>query len=192
VAKGRSGEPLSVEERDTLQRVPEFGAQLLERIPRLEAVARIVRYQHKSYTGAGYPLDDVKGEDIPLGARILRALGDFLDMEERRGSRLVAAEQMKLHRSWYDPQVLHALEELYGHPGQAPDPEVPRAVSVKNLEIGTILAADVKTKTGLLVASEGTRLLGSHVEKLQNFARITGLVEPLYVTNEAPPVAQPG
>lgn len=192
VAKGRSGEPLSVEERDTLQRVPEFGAHLLERIPRLEAVARIVRYQHKSYTGAGYPQDDVKGEDIPLGARILRALSDFLDMEERRGSRLVALEQMKLRRGWYDPQVLQVLEELYDHPGQAPDPEVPRAVSVKNLEIGTILAADVKTKTGLLVASEGTRLLGSHVEKLQNFARITGLLEPLYVRDGPSPVVQPG
>jgi response regulator RpfG family c-di-GMP phosphodiesterase len=192
VAKGRSGEPLSVEERDTLQRVPEFGAHLLERIPRLEAVARIVRYQHKSYTGAGYPLDDVKGEDIPLGSRILRALSDFLDMEERRGSRLVAAEQMKLRRGWYDPQVLQVMEELYSLPGQAPDPEVPRAVSVKNLEIGAILAADVKTKTGLLVASQGTRLLGSHVEKLQNFARISGLQEPLYVLDGPSPVAQPG
>jgi hypothetical protein len=84
------------------------------------------------------------------------------------------------------------MEELYSHPGQAPDPEVPRAVSVKNLEIGAILAADVKTKTGLLVASQGTRLLGSHVEKLQNFARISGLQEPLYVLDGPSPVAQPG
>ncbi|GLH69602.1 response regulator receiver modulated metal-depenent phosphohydrolase [Geothrix rubra] len=179
-AKGRSGEPLSVEERDTLRRVPEFGAQLLGRIPRLESVAQIVRYQHKSYAGAGYPLDDVKGEAIPLGARILRALDDFQEIEERRGSRLVAMEQMKLRRGWYDPRVLQALEVLLVDSGQAPDPAVPRAVAVKDLEPGTVLAADVRTRGGMLVAAEGTRLLPSHVEKLQNFARLIGLAEPLY------------
>lgn len=181
VAKGRSGEPLSVEEWDTLQRVPEFGAHLLERIPRLESVVQIIRYQNKSYAGAGYPQDEVKGEDIPLGARILRALGDFQDIEDRRGSRLVAMEQIKLRRGWYDPRVLQVMEELYGQPGLTPDPEVPRAVGVKDLLPGAVLAADVKTKMGMLVASEGTRLLTSHVEKLQNFARLIGLVEPLYI-----------
>lgn len=180
-AKGRSGDPLTMEERDTLQRVPEFGAQLLARIPRLESVAEMVKYHHKSYAGAGYPLDDVKGEAIPLGARILRALNDFQEIEERRGSRLVALEQMKLRRGWYDPRVLQELEGLVGESGRTPDPAVPRAVSVKDLEPGAVLAADVKTKVGMLVAAEGTRLTSAHLEKLQNFSRLIGLVEPLYI-----------
>ncbi len=180
-AKGRSGEPLTVEERDTLRRVPEFGAQLLARIPRLEAVAGIVRYQHKSYAGAGYPVDEVKGEAIPLGARILRVLDDFQEIEERRGSRLVAMEQMKLRRGWYDPRVLQVLEGLYSELSQAQDLEAPRAVAVKDLEPGALLAADVKTSKGMLVVAEGTRLLPSHVEKLQNFSRLIGLAEPLYI-----------
>lgn len=180
-AKGRSGEPLTVEERDTLRRVPEFGAQLLARIPRLEAVAGIVRYQHKSYAGAGYPVDEVKGEAIPLGARILRALDDFQEIEERRGSRLVAMEQMKLRRGWYDPRVLQVLEGLYSGLGQTQDLAAPRAVAVKDLEPGAVLAADVKTSKGMLVVAEGTRLLPSHVEKLQNFSRLIGLAEPLYI-----------
>lgn len=180
-AKARRGDPLTVEERDTLQRVPEFGAHLLARIPRLESVVQMVKYHHKSYAGAGYPLDDVKGEAIPLGARILRALNDFQEIEERRGSRVVALEQMKLRRGWYDPRVLQSLEEFLGEAGQAPDPTVPRAVSVKDLEPGHLLAADVKTKAGMLVAAEGTRLLPAHLEKLQNFARLIGLVEPLYI-----------
>lgn len=181
VAKERRGEALSADERDTLQRVPEFGAKLLERIPRLDEVARIVRYQHKSYAGAGYPPDEVKGEELPLGARILRALGDFQDIEDRRGSRVVALEQLKLRPTWYDPRVMQAIEGLYGQGGQVADPEVPRAVGAKGLLPGMVLAADVKTKMGMLVASEGTRLLASHVEKLQNFSRLIGLVEPLYI-----------
>jgi len=38
---------------------------------------------------------------------------------------------------------------------------------------------------GMMVAAEGTRLQGSHVEKLQNFARLIGLIEPIFVRIEA-------
>ena len=185
VAKERAGEPLSTHEKEALQRVPEFGAQLLERIPRLEAVARIVRYQQKSYTGAGYPADGLKGDDLPLGARILRALSDFQDIEDRRGSRVVALEHMKLRKGWYDPRVLQAIEELLGQPGAMVEPEKPQALGVHQLQPGMVLTQDVKTRVGMLVASEGTRLQTSHVEKLQNFARLIGITEPIYVRGGA-------
>lgn len=189
VAKDRQGEPLTPKEQQVLQRVPEFVAGLLERIPRLEAAARIVRYQHKSYAGAGHPPDGLAGEDIPLGARILRVLSDFQDIEDRRGSRTVALEQLKLHRGLYDPRVLQELEAIVSKPEGSvrPDapmtvpPDAPRIVKVKDLQAGMVLTVDVKTRTGMLVASAGTRLLDSHIEKLQNFERLAGITEPIYV-----------
>jgi response regulator RpfG family c-di-GMP phosphodiesterase len=181
ISKERSGEPLTADEREVLQRVPEFGARLLESIPRLESVARIVRYQHKSYLGAGYPPDDVKGEAIPMGSRILRLLTDFQDIEERRGSHQVAIEHLRLRKNWYDPRVLKEFEEMLGQPGGPPVGDAPTAIGVSFLEPGMVLAKDVKTKMGMLVASEGTKLLNSHIEKLQNFARLIGLIEPLYI-----------
>lgn len=181
VAKDRAGEALNADERETLQRVPEFCSQLLENIPRLQGVARIIRYERKSFAGAGFPKDEVKGTDIPLGARILRVLSDFQDIEDRRGSRLVALEQLKLRKGWYDPMIMQIMEELHGQPGATVEPEAPRAISVKALLPGMILTEDVKTRVGMLVASQGTRLQSSHVEKLQNFARLIGLVEPIYV-----------
>ena len=181
VAKDRAGEALNADERETLQRVPEFCSQLLENIPRLQGVARIIRYRRKSFAGAGLPKDEVKGTDIPLGARILRVLSDFQDIEDRRGSRLVALEQLKLRKGWYDPMIMQVMEELHGQPGTTIEPEAPRAISVKALLPGMILTEDVKTRVGMLVASQGTRLQNSHVEKLQNFARLIGLVEPIYV-----------
>jgi response regulator RpfG family c-di-GMP phosphodiesterase len=189
VAKDRRGDALAPKEEQALQRVPEFVAGLLERIPRLDTVARIVRYQNKSYAGAGHPPDDVKGEDIPLGARILRVLSDFQDIEDRRGSRIVALEQIKLRRGVYDPRVLLELEAILRQPekGVQPDATVsvpldaPRVVAVKELQSGMVLTSDVKTKMGMLVALAGTRLLDSHIEKLQNFERLIGLSEPVYV-----------
>lgn len=185
VAKDRAGESLSTQEREAMQRVPEFGAELLDRIPRLEAVARIVRYQQKSFTGAGYPADGLKGDDLPLGSRILRALSDFQDIEDRRGSRLVAIEHMKLRKGWYDPRVLQAIEDLFGQQGGSPEPDKPQALGVHQLKPGMVLTQEVKTKMGMMVAAEGTRLQGSHVEKLQNFARLIGLIEPIFVRIEA-------
>lgn len=161
--------------------MPEFGARLLERIPRLEGVAKAVLYQRKNYGGGGYPHDDNQGEDLPLSARILRAVSDFVDVEERRGSRIVALEQLKLRNGWYDPKVLQALSDLYGQPGSAQMPEVPREVAIRDLQPGMVLTEDVKTRMGMLVACKGTRLLHSHVEKFQNFATLIGLQEPIRI-----------
>jgi response regulator RpfG family c-di-GMP phosphodiesterase len=181
ISKERAGETLTPEEREVFQRVPEFGARLLESIPRLEAVARIVRYQSKSFLGAGYPPDDVKGEDIPLGSRILRLLTDFQDVEERRGSNQVAIEHLRLRKTWYDPRVFQEFELMLVQPGGPPVPDTPKVIDVSLLEPGMVLAKDVKTKMGMLVASEGTKLLNSHIEKLQNFSRLIGLAESIYI-----------
>lgn len=181
VAKERAGETLTSQERETIQRVPEFGARLLERIPRLEGVARAVRYQRRNYAGGGYPLEGPTGEEIPPAARILRVLSDFLDIEERRGSRVVALEQLKLRKGLYDPRILALLEAFCGQPATAPAAQGPRLLPVDALEPGMVLTADVKTRLGMLVVCAGTRLLPSHVEKLQNFARLIGLEEPVQV-----------
>jgi response regulator RpfG family c-di-GMP phosphodiesterase len=189
VAKERRGEALTPKEEVAFHRMPEFVAGLLEGIPRLESVARIVRYQNKRYGGGGHPPDEVKGEDIPLGARILRVLSDFQDVEDRRGSRLVALEHLKLKRGVYDPRVVQELEAILHQPQPAPSSELPlavpqdapRVVALKDLQSGMVLTADVKTRMGMLVASSGTRLLDSHIEKLQNFERLMGLSGPIHV-----------
>ncbi|BDU73461.1 HD domain-containing phosphohydrolase [Mesoterricola silvestris] len=86
-------------------------ANLLQPIPRLEGVAQIVRYQGKNLDGTGFPGDPVRGEAIPLGARILRALQDFNAIEQKVKSRPVAWEELRMQRGRYDPVVLAALGE---------------------------------------------------------------------------------
>ena len=184
IVRMREGGHLSVEERETIRGVPEFGARLLERIPRMEGVAMIVRYQNKDYSGDGDPLDAVRGEDIPLGARILRVVSDYQDLMDRRGSRRVAMEQLKLNRGWYDPQVLQALEDLLGRPSELATPAVPRSMAVAELKVGMLLTEDVKTMLGMLVAPAGTHILESHLEKIQTFARLIGVAEPVWVRED--------
>ena len=72
-----AGGDLPDEERRMFERHPQIGRGLIAQIPRLEVVAEIVAYQEKHFDGQGLPADDVKGESIPLGARILKATLDY-------------------------------------------------------------------------------------------------------------------
>ena len=69
-------------------------------VPRLEGVREAIRLQGKHYDGRGAPGGPPRGDDIPLGARLLRLALD-LDALEARGIRLDQT-----------PQILRAREGL--------------------------------------------------------------------------------
>ena len=97
---------------------PELGARILEPVPRLRAVAPIVRASHERYDGLGYP-DGLAGESIPLEARIVAVCDAFDAMVSDRPYRramtreAATAELRDGAGSQFDPQVVHAfVEEL--------------------------------------------------------------------------------
>ena len=64
-------------EVDRMQSHAATGEQILSRIRFLRPAAQIVRHHHERYDGQGFP-DQLRGDQIPLGARIF-ALADALD-----------------------------------------------------------------------------------------------------------------
>lgn len=181
--KHRAGFSLAGQERDMIERVPELGANLLANIPRLESVARIVRYQAKRYDGTGFPADEVKGDDIPVGARILKVLADMVQLEAKGLPRFKALEQMRARTGWYDPRVLNAAFacfDVYLPEGSA-TPAPHRAVALSELRVGDILVDKVESKDGVVMASPGTEVTQMVLQKLHNFAQLSGLKEPILV-----------
>ncbi len=69
--------PLTAGEWDIMRAHPVIGAELLKEIPFLEKASDLVLYHHEKYDGTGYP-DGLKGEEIPMGARII-AVADAFD-----------------------------------------------------------------------------------------------------------------
>lgn len=69
--------PLTDEERDVMRRHCELGYGMLTRIPFLREAAEIVLAHQEFYDGSGYPRG-LRGEEIPLGARIF-AVADAFD-----------------------------------------------------------------------------------------------------------------
>ena len=161
-----------------LARIPEVSAGLLQPIPRLERVARIVRYQSKGFDGTGFPADEVMREELPIEARILKVLWDFAEHEAARKNRAVAMEELRRHAARYDPIVLEAWAALVGG-----DPRTTgvRKVEVAGLEPGIRLAEDVLTTSGRLVLAAGLRLGAGHLELLRSLHELLDLQEPIAV-----------
>jgi diguanylate cyclase (GGDEF)-like protein/putative nucleotidyltransferase with HDIG domain len=109
---------LTPEEFEKMKIHPVVGAEILERVEFPYAVAPIVRSHHEKWNGTGYP-DGLKGEAIPIGARILSAVDclDALasDRQYRRALPLDEAMQVVVKDSGkaFDPRVVEVLERRY-------------------------------------------------------------------------------
>lgn len=106
--------PLNPDEQRTMRRHCDIGHQMLSRIPFLRDVAEIVLAHQEFYDGTGYPRG-LKGEEIPLGARIF-AVADTLDAmtsdRPYRSALSLAAAQKEIKRcsgTQFDPQVVEAF-----------------------------------------------------------------------------------
>ena len=106
--------PLTPEEWKVMRRHPEIGRRLIESIPFLREAVPIVYHHHERWDGSGYPLG-LKGEDIPLGARIFAVVDAYDAMTyDRPYSKAIAVEDAKaeIHRcagTHFDPTVVQAF-----------------------------------------------------------------------------------
>ncbi|MBI5561634.1 MAG: response regulator [Deltaproteobacteria bacterium] len=117
--------PLSDDEHRHIQRHSEIGEKILiEGIPLMESVARIIGAHHENYDGSGYPRQ-LKAGEIPVGARII-AVADLFDaMTSDRPYRKglptgdVIIEMEKVAGTQLDPEIVrlfidHRLHLLNG------------------------------------------------------------------------------
>jgi len=109
---------LTPEEFEKMKIHPVVGAEILERVRFPYPVVPIVRAHHEKYDGTGYPMG-LKGEEIPIGARILSAV-DFLDAlasdrQYRRALPIDGAMARLMEESGkaFDPTVVNVLRRKY-------------------------------------------------------------------------------
>ena len=117
-----SGARLNDEERRMINEHTEAGARIIAAAPGLENVARLVRSSGERYDGTGHP-DGLRGEEIPLGSRIITAC--------------VAFAAMTATHHYGDPgfSTQRALEELRADSGTHFDPAVVETLA-DDLEAG--------------------------------------------------------
>jgi len=171
------GKKLTEEEKQLYEMHPGVGYSLLKHIPRLEGIANMILYQEKNYDGSGIPQDNVKGEEIPLGARFLKVALDFDLLTSRNLSKAKAYKEMISRKGVYDPKVLKALEEFLGEEAKYEIKELP----LKEILPGMIFGQEVRTKDGTLLLAKGYEANWRILLKLKKFNERIGIEEPIKV-----------
>jgi diguanylate cyclase (GGDEF)-like protein len=107
---------LSEKEWEVMKLHPVWGSQILSPLSAFRKAVAVVRSHHENYDGTGYP-DGLKGDEIPLLARIVRIADSFdamtTDRPYRRALTVSEAigELTKHAGTFYDPRLVPLFVE---------------------------------------------------------------------------------
>lgn len=114
-------EKLTKEELEEIKQHPHRGASLLNQISSLRPVLPIILHHHERYDGKGYP-NQLKGEEIPIGARIISVVDSFTAMLSHRPYGRVlsmeeAVREIKANSgTQFDPKVVESFLKVVQQP----------------------------------------------------------------------------
>lgn len=152
---------------ETMEKVPSFTRELIEGVKGMENIAKILVHIYENYDGSGIP-DKLKGWEIPLGSRILRAVADFEEqMAIGKKPMMKILEEMDLEsKRIYDYRVVTLLDQYLA--ASKRDRSVDeRPIEAQNLRPGNIISRSLVTRSGLKLVSPGTILKEDNISKIQ-------------------------
>ena len=119
---------LSEEEKSVAQRHAIIGEEMLKRVTLEPEFAQAARWHHERYDGMGYP-DGIKGQSIPLFARIISVADSY--------------DSMRSHRAYRKPlPMVEVREEFLKESGRQYDPEIVKVI-VQMIEDDPIYAGEI-------------------------------------------------
>lgn len=142
---------MSAADRAMLDRVPVVTEQLLASIPRLEPVVAIIRH------ALGAPAEG------DVAAQILRAVLEFEDLEAATSATTAIGDMQR--KNLHPPAVLEALMRVV----TGIDANSGTEIQLSYLREGMVIAADVRTTSGVLIVARGHTVTAGIVERLRNY-----------------------
>jgi len=185
--RNRLNKRLTDSEREILARAPQIASNLIANLPRMDDVADILKYQWKGYDGSGVPNDDVVGQDIPYGARMLRILADLASVTTGAVPDHQGIAHLMANQEHYDPTLLAVITSQLANEDGANEAlsggETVEylALKISALMPGDLLITDIVRDDGSLLLARSVRLSEVQVEKLRNINQLITLIEPVEV-----------
>lgn len=103
---GNAGIPISLPDlinpqteyqQDALRKHTILGAEIISHVDFLKDVAPIIKHHHENWDGSGLP-DGLKGEEIPLGSRIISICAAYDSLEQPRYGESGASKEEVLQK----------------------------------------------------------------------------------------------
>lgn len=148
---------------------PIIASEMLKRIPRMEEIAEIIKYQDKYYDGSGFPEDSVAGEQIPEGARILKIAIDFDILINSVNNDEYAIKELQKRKGWYDEKLLSNLITNVAKSKEIKKRYETTTVTVNELREGMYLAEDLISKNGVIVGTSKQKITTSLLVTIKNY-----------------------
>jgi response regulator RpfG family c-di-GMP phosphodiesterase len=168
---------MAADERIQYERHPALGEQALMALEDMQPIATIVRSHHERHDGQGFP-DGLKGDEIPLGARIVGLADTFEDLQAGHLARaeLKVEDARMLIQRGRNTQFESALVDAFLEVTRTPEaPPVFVDLSIDKLKPGMILARDLRSAEGQVLLAAGHALSADLIQRVGAYATRHGL-----------------
>jgi len=173
----KTTELMSEEEKREYEQHAVRGQTALGSIEDLRAVGTMVRHHHEWYDGSGFP-DGLKGEDIPLGSRMI-GLADFVDRSlgeapSQAKVRTVLIDTQHMAGRCFDANLIKLLKKPVTRIYSTIEVDGQSAMVIEPDELreGMVLAKDIFSGTGLMLIRKGSRIDSEKIPILLRYHRL--------------------
>ena len=169
---------LSYAERVEFDKHPQRAAAALMALDPLSEASALIRCHRDLYDGVGNT-SGLRGEKLPLGARILLVASDFDALQQGLISNDKLSPEQALdmivsgRNKRYDPVVVDVFRELMSDAASYGRVETEFQATSPQLHEGMLLKQDVMTNGGMLLLMKGTLLNADHIREIREYEQAT-------------------
>lgn len=184
-ARHYAGQALSEEEAKLIAAMPLAAKELIENIPRLEAVANAILYSQKAYDGSGFPNENITGEDLPIASRILKILIDLVDLIiDKQEDMPKAFNQLEQQSHLYDNGLLQSAKRILLSLESFEGPKIQsfEHLSTSLLQEGDMIMKPIKDKQNRILLASGAELTPLIIKRLKSMQNAGLISEKIHIS----------
>ncbi len=178
---------LSEDEFNEYSLHPVRGQAAIDSIDDMQEIGILIRHHHENFDGSGFP-DHMKGNDIPVGSRII-AIADFIDRNLEKYMSDVALDMTlrdlsdKLGKD-FDPrlysQFSRLAEQVCSRTSVESD-KSERELPPNELKEGMVVSRDVRSGTGILLLSKNIELNAMNIKAIKRYYTIDPPLRGIFI-----------
>lgn len=166
---------------------PIVGEGALMALEPLQEAGTYIRSHLEHYDGKGHP-DRLKGDEIPLGARILAIVNDYESLKSGTFTMDQVSNKQIRDFLWhnkgkrYDPKIVEKFIKLLGDELNKADDFI--TIMSNGLEEGMVLAKDIISNEDILLLANGHILTETLIARIQRYERSIDEALMIYIQNK--------